>query len=695
MGPLWRGSALNHTPLLWSVRIASALGLASLSLTGEIHPGYLIIHWTAWVLSYLLDLHPLWEERLKKFETIAVMGLIATFLLDFIIKNYSIFISVAHFLILFQTFKLLGLKTRKDCLQILIFSFFQILSACTLSVDAWHAIILLCLIPIGTAALFWQQISREEETYQQPCPASVRQLYHRFVTFMCIGAIPMNMALASAVFVIFPRLTFNPALARFAAGRSGYTEQVNLAQTGTLQTDNSTVLWLKITPTIERTQWNGYLRGSTLDLFDGKTWSRSRPGDPQILSADQNGLFRLIPRPHSLRAVHQTVTLVNTSGSTLFTSPYPFEIIAPLSALQYHFDGTLRWSTSWRKPLRYDVISDDMSSAFPGGLDPVSALSEEGIDYLQIPSIPLKNMTALSRKIGGSARSPDARAKATETYLRTHYRYSYNLGEKVSPNPVEDFLFVRKNGPCGHFASAMVLLLRLQRVPSRIVSGYLRGEWNTPAEEYLVRERDAHAWVEAYIEGKGWVPFDPSPRQTAALGASEVQRWLLAVRQYWDFLGLKWNRAIIEYDLYSQLRIVHDMQNASNRINNSFSKIFDRITFMHFTPSSSNFFKEAKRRRWNKIHAVAGVALASMALLLLREYHRKSLGATSTKDAIAFYQKFLYEMARTGFPKTPSETGLEFAKRLLETHPSPPPSAMPTTERYYQIRFASSHPESS
>src|SRR5262245_24359446 len=99
---------------LWTTRFASALGFLSLTWTGEISPAYQMASWGTWAASFLLDRRPEWEKRLNRWENLAVGVLVSVFLIDFFHWGYSIFISVAHFLLLFQIFKLAGTKTRKD-----------------------------------------------------------------------------------------------------------------------------------------------------------------------------------------------------------------------------------------------------------------------------------------------------------------------------------------------------------------------------------------------------------------------------------------------------------------------------------------------------------------------------------------------------------------------------------------------------
>jgi hypothetical protein len=85
------------------------------------------------------------------------------------------------------------------------------------------------------------------------------------------------------------------------------------------------------------------------------------------------------------------------------------------------------------------------------------------------------------------------------------------VGPFVSKDPVGEFVFDKRRGYCEYFASAAALLLRLEGVPARYVVGYSVRPSNLEGGHYVVREADAHAWVEAWIEGKGWVEVDPTP----------------------------------------------------------------------------------------------------------------------------------------------------------------------------------------
>ena len=113
------------------------------------------------------------------------------------------------------------------------------------------------------------------------------------------------------------------------------------------------------------------------------------------------------------------------------------------------------------------------------------------------------------------------KTKVIESYLR-QYNYDTTVDLRDSENYIESFLFDTKSGYCVHFASAMVLMLRDAGVPARYVNGYLFEGGND-----FVMSTDAHAWVEAYIDGMGWMTFEP----TATKESSEDMSWGLVVTE--------------------------------------------------------------------------------------------------------------------------------------------------------------------
>ena len=107
------------------------------------------------------------------------------------------------------------------------------------------------------------------------------------------------------------------------------------------------------------------------------------------------------------------------------------------------------------------------------------------------------------------------------------------VGKFRTEDPVAEFLFDKKRGYCEYFASAAAVLLRLQDIPCRYVTGFVVQEWNRQGGHYTVREADAHAWVEAYIPGRGWIEVDPTPEaEYEAVRASLRTSWFDNLREW-------------------------------------------------------------------------------------------------------------------------------------------------------------------
>ncbi|MBR9885023.1 MAG: transglutaminase domain-containing protein [Oceanospirillales bacterium] len=200
-----------------------------------------------------------------------------------------------------------------------------------------------------------------------------------------------------------------------------------------------------------------------------------------------------------------------------------------------------------------------------------SRLSErERAVYLQLP--PEGNLRSRERAgqwweeaYGNPERFVD---RVLDQFSRT---FTYTLRPPALANdPIDGFLFDTQQGFCGHYAGALVFLLRSVGVPARVVGGYQGGEWN-PYEQYLtVRQYDAHAWTEYWIEGRGWVRVDPtaavSPERIvessdrvfagdpAFLSDAPLARlrfarsgWLVDVRRQLEALNFNWHRWVLNY----------------------------------------------------------------------------------------------------------------------------------------------------
>lgn len=154
---------------------------------------------------------------------------------------------------------------------------------------------------------------------------------------------------------------------------------------------------------------------------------------------------------------------------------------------------------------------------------------------LAVPESVGEEVRELAQRIAGTEKEPLARARAVEAYLRANYPYStrYRPGPL---DPVEGFLLERRAAHCMYFASGATLLLRCLRVPTWYVQGYLAHEAGG-GRFTVVRRRDAHAWAESWIDGRGWVTVDATPSAGRPGAEAEgVPPWILAGERLQDAL---------------------------------------------------------------------------------------------------------------------------------------------------------------
>jgi hypothetical protein len=115
---------------------------------------------------------------------------------------------------------------------------------------------------------------------------------------------------------------------------------------------------------------------------------------------------------------------------------------------------------------------------------------------------------------------------AVTTYLQKNYRYTLELGHvPAGRDPVDWFLFDTKIGYCEQFATAEVMMLRSFGIPARLATGYATGQYDAVLNQAIVRERDAHAWVEVWFPDHGWVPFDPTPGVSGLAATRFPNHW--------------------------------------------------------------------------------------------------------------------------------------------------------------------------
>jgi transglutaminase-like putative cysteine protease len=225
--------------------------------------------------------------------------------------------------------------------------------------------------------------------------------------------------------------------------------------------------------------------------------------------------------------INQTITM-NSPSRLIYSAPQPLSVsiggrIDLLRTNGDQEDASSPMNVSVIRPER--VVERGQSYTVTSGLSVATAfdLRAAGTTYPDWVSNPNANAVGISGRVAGLAReivtdaganNPYDQAKAIETYLRTTITYNEAI---VAPpdgvDPIEWFLFDSQEGYCTYYATAMVAMLRSLGIPARIAAGFAQGEHDSALGQFIVRERDAHTWVEVYFPGYGWVEFEPTSAQ--------------------------------------------------------------------------------------------------------------------------------------------------------------------------------------
>ena len=311
-------------------------------------------------------------------------------------------------------------------------------------------------------------------------------------------------------------------------------------------------------------------RGIALSTFDGKRWSTPNHR-PAAIAPDATGWIYVADPEQNLGApameLHYEILVQPMATDAVFVPANAVSILGGFSGenptagfnarrtyLFRDFTGSIFNPFRNYAPVRYYGYSR-LPALNPAKLRAASTEYPAEIRdvYLQLPPMDAR-IAALAKGVAAKARTPYDKAVATENYLRTRFTYTLELTGKPGDEPLAHFLFETHAGHCEYFASAMTIMLRTLGIPAREVNGFLPGEFNDLAGDYIVRASDAHSWVEAYFPGSGWVTFDPTP------AADENFGFLSRLGLYVDWMELTWNEWVINYDFAHQVQMAQIMQ---------------------------------------------------------------------------------------------------------------------------------------
>ncbi|WP_031499034.1 transglutaminaseTgpA domain-containing protein [Bryobacter aggregatus] len=317
----------------------------------------------------------------------------------------------------------------------------------------------------------------------------------------------------------------------------GFSGSVRLGEIGKLQDDRTPAFRVRFlqgtVPAVLR--W----RGVALGDFNGTTWSNA---SEQWSESPQYGKTTIASDEQRRRPGERLFFEVQTLAAmdrVLFSAGVPEYVYLPEGRLRTNGESTLRqislesklpaYSLSgWMSPERHATSSDLIATLSP----------ERRTRYTKLPVVHPKIRELAQLSVGGK-QSPYQAAVQIENYLRNSFGYTLESGIG-STDPLYDFLFNTRAGHCEYFASAMAVMLRTLHIPARVVTGFYSRLPDPIGPWYVIRSSSAHSWVEVWIDGKGWVVFDPTPVGSNEPRISATLQWLLKMQDRFVVMSEEW-----------------------------------------------------------------------------------------------------------------------------------------------------------
>lgn len=540
-------------------------------------------------------------------------------------------------LCLMASFKLLEMRTRRDVLVALLLGYFLIATHLIYAQTLLTVVYLLVTVWALTTLLI---------TTQKADDGSRPLAHTRLAATMLAQALPIMVIL----FVLFPRvpgpLWSMPDDAYVAM--TGLSDEMSPGSISELSQSDEVALRAEFAgdppPRPQR-----YWRGPVLSDYDGRTWAQagsSAAGPPEVLALTNATDYTITLEPHNKPWLLTLDIATGVDRAARFDAAHQLEQENPVreriryqarSVLQYQLGETL----SGAARNHYTQLPDD---AHPRSRELARTWRQEQTDDAEL----------IEHGLGHFRREP----------------FTYTLQPpRLDGDSIDEFLFGTRSGFCEHFAAAFTVLMRAAGIPARVVTGYLGGRMNPAGDYMIVRQSDAHAWVEVWLEGDGWRRVDPTgyvapDRIEQGLAGALPQEALVprgafegnGLRQHlslrWDAINAYWNRWVLAYSPALQQHLMDRLNLGS----------WQRVALA--------------------IAASMALALAGLATLILRRSRQRPMD-----PAAAAWQRFCSRLARHGLHRRPDEGPRDFARRAAARWPTQADAIDAIAQRYGALRY--------
>lgn len=672
--------------------LAAGSGMAALLVSGEIPAPLAWVSVAAFGLSWLLG-----ERIAGQGVLLWNTGLLVALLylgLGVFTGSYDPVVAACIFALLLSLNRLFNRRTVRDYSFINLAALLMIAGGAALTGDLLYG---LCFVVFAVASTWSMTLTllrkeiEDEAAQNRIADGGLAALTsRRLISAPFLGVLGglafAGLGVAALIFISFPRVSLGlwQRAAPQPTTRAGFSSEVELGGHGRIKDDARIAFRFQLVDEEPRgPKFERHWKGATFDTFDGVAWKDSSP-PARPLTQGPYRWYDLQPA-RSLHTEKYEVELeADDLGDTLFTT-------GDVQSLRFlrkrgesrwanvgprlHMDGLGDLSAAGHGTgvgeVRYEFVTTPVRHEGPPrglGRDYEEPMMEQ---YLQLPEGMNPAILRLAERLVGDKDPADA-AHAVDLHLRG---FSYSLEqEPSSDDPLSSFLFDVKSGHCEYFASAMTVLLRAGGIPARMVTGFYGGTRTEAGNYYVVRQGDAHAWVEVYFPGVGWAVFDPTP---AAARPGSLETVAARMRLLIDSMRMMWRDSVLDFDLAAQVRGLRSMAQIARDTNQRVRSATLRA------PEVGSLGRG--------VAAVTGaLGLVGVGLVFWRRRRPSTSSeevSRSQKRARKLYRALLSRLGRHGLLRHPSETARELLARVEERGLPSAPIVRRVVSRYEEARF--------
>jgi transglutaminase-like putative cysteine protease len=620
---------------------------------------------------------------------------------------YAALLSAIHLLLFAVLIRLFSAQTNRDYVFLTILAIASMLASAILTVETGFLVALAAFLVLAVSTFVALELRRGAAGAVSPPVEPGSPMARRLNRALGLTSVLVafgTLAIGMVLFFMIPRFTtgYLSALSLQPTLMTGFTNDVTLGQIGQIQKNSDVVMRVHIDGNPSRGQ-DVHWRGIVLTDFDGKRWF-NLPGDQTVIVPGSDGEF-WIGSPDApagaFYPLRYTVLMEPVATDAIFVAPRPQTLSGRFAEQEagsgaamhrgylllddagsvynpFHNSIKVRYQGSSRLPLFSPAELRKSPLVYPANIRDT---------YLELPRLDPR-IKPLADQVTAGSRNEYDKAADIERYLMTRYSYTLDLSGPRAGDPLANFLFVRRAGHCEYFASAMAIMLRAIGIPTRYATGFLPGEYNDLGGDYIVRESDAHAWVEVYFPSYGWITFDPTPPGNATR-AGLFDRLSL----YWDWFQYTWGEWIVNYDFMHQLTLGQDLHQSSRHWGDRVRDFYERqeqaamreiLALDRRTEASPYFLPGLLVLLVGLLIFLRGRSLIRYGVARWRLRARRDGNVTASLAALE-YSEMLRLLEKRGWKKSPSQTPLEFASAIPAADLCAPVAQL--TDLYQSARF--------